>query len=171
MNIESIARVVRLPPRKVRYVIDQQLLPGARGAPQADVRGKPRSFTELEAFFVAGAALLLEGGIKRGTVIAILKRLAVMPWPLTPGPLPLSSMQRGAAQPRTGMEAAFSWAREPTALHIGDGVNLRLVSGKVDTGWVEPRTWAPLRPDYVPQVSITVDFAQLRARFTAAAAW
>src|SRR4051812_31189277 len=132
MDIDTIARCIRLPPRKVRYVLDQGILPGTRGRPQIDLRGKPRHFTKAEALFVACCALMLEGGIRRGTVQEVMDRLAsLQPW--TDTAQQLSLRQRAVSRPRTASEALVAWSSEPTSLQVGDGVNLRIVSGPVDT--------------------------------------
>jgi hypothetical protein len=164
MDIDVIARRIRLPPRKVRYVLDHGLLPGTRGTLQADLRGRPRTFTPLEAFFVACAALLLEAGVKRGSVWQLMDRIVAMPWPVGRPPVRLSPLQGATVRPRKAMEAMYYWAREATVLEVGDGVHLRLLSGSIDTGWVAPPTWTPLHPDYQPVISFRIDFTQLYHR-------
>src|SRR2546423_342570 len=62
MDVRTIARRARLPVRKIRYVLDQRILPGLRGRLQKYLAGRPRSFTDMEGYCVACAALLLEGG-------------------------------------------------------------------------------------------------------------
>ena len=166
MDIQEIVRRARLPSRLVRYTIDQRLLPGLRGRLQKHLAGQPRSFTPMEAYFIACAALLLEGGAKRQTVTKVLARLAAMPWPAALETGSPTSRQRAVARPTTAVEAIYSWACEPTAtLCIGDGANLRIKLGRLDTGWIEPRAFAPLREDYQPRVLIELDLATLWAEF------
>ena len=49
--------------RKLRYVLDHQLLPGAQDVSQG--RGTARSFTPFESFALVVAALMLEAGLRR----------------------------------------------------------------------------------------------------------
>jgi hypothetical protein len=166
LDVQAIAQRVRLAPRKVRYVLDQRLLPGLRGRSQKNLAGQPRSFTAMEAFFIGGAALLLQGGAQRKTVTEVLARLADMPWPLPGG-----AAQANARQPRIGqrfktaIEAVYYHAGQPALVLIGDGVNLRLRLGEEDTGWVEPRSLARLEGAYRPSVVIQLDLAPLQAAF------
>ena len=47
---------------------------------------------------------------------------------------------------------------------LGRGGNLQLQLGTVDTGWIEPRTLAPLSEDYRPRVLVRLDLGQLPFR-------
>jgi hypothetical protein len=166
MDIQTIAGRAQLPARKVRYVLDQRVLPGLRGRVQKHLAGRPRVFTAMEGYCIACAALLLEGGVRRKTVVEVMGRLANMPWPVGPAKAErLTSGQRAAARPRTAIEALYYWAGEPAAVSIGDGVNLRLQLGAVDTGWIEPRTLAPLSEDYQPRVLVRLNLGRLRDGF------
>jgi hypothetical protein len=166
VDVQTIARRARLPARKVRYVLDQRVLPGLRGRLQKHLAGRPRSFTDMEGYFVACAALLLEGGAQRKTVTEVLARLADMPWPLpgTAAP-PQTLKQRVVARPPTALEAMYRAPGEPAEVLVGDGVNLRLRLRGADTGWVEPRSLARLDVAYRPSVTIRLDLAPLRAAF------
>jgi len=165
LDIDSIAKRVRLAPRKVRYVLDQRLLPGMRGRPQKNQVGQRRAFTVMEGFFIALAALLREAGVKRGTISDVLGHLAQMPWPILDVAWILSARQRLVARPDTGLAAVYVWACEPSRLQIGDGANLRLLLGKVDSGWLAPPSWAPLVVNYVPYVVVDINVGQLRTKF------
>jgi len=166
MDVQTIAQRVRLPARKIRYVVDQRLLPGMRGRVQAHLAGQPRSFTDMEGYFLACAAVLLQGGVQRKTVIQIMARVVDMPWPL-PGtkPAALKPRQRAVARPQTVAEAMYRAPGEPALLQVGDGGNLRLQLRGVDTGWVEPRTLGRLDPAYRPSVVIQLDLRPLQAAF------
>jgi hypothetical protein len=166
MDVQTLATKAGLPVRKVRYVLDQPVLPGLRGRLQTHLAGRPRSFTEREGYFIGLAALLLEGGVRRRTVIEVMERLANLSWPAVAARAGWpNATQRAVAPPRTALEAAYSWRCESAALLVGDGVNLRLRLGPVDTRWLEPRTLARLSEDYRPLVLIQVDLAQLRVGF------
>ena len=77
MDVHAIATQARLPIRTVRYVLDQRLLPGMRGRLQKHLAGQPRSFTELEGYAIACAALLLAGGVRRKTVIEVMEKASI----------------------------------------------------------------------------------------------
>jgi hypothetical protein len=165
MDLQTIARLTRLPLRKVRYAVDQKLLPGMRGRRQDDQAGRPRSYTALEGYFIALAALLLEGGVRRQTIVVVMERLVNLAWPLPGCSGQPSTYQKVVGQPATAAEALYRWAVEPTRLWIGDGINLRLQLGPIDSGWFEPRQGIPLRADYQPQVLIQVDLKGLQEKF------
>jgi hypothetical protein len=166
LDVQTIARWVRLSPRKVRYVLEQRLLPGLRGRSQKHLAGRPRSFTRMEAFFVSCAALFLEGGAQRKTVTEVLARLADMPWPVRGSPAEAAgSGWRTAPRFGTAVEAMYWLPEKPALLLIGDGINLRLQLGGEDTGWLEPRSLARLADAYRPIVTIQFDLAPLHAAF------
>src|SRR6187401_1268864 len=100
MDVQTIARLAGLPVRKIRYVIDQRLLPGLHGQLQTQRVGQPRSFTTQEGYFIACAAVLLQGGAQRKLVTELLSRLVDIPWPLPwwDGPPP-TPRQRVTSRP------------------------------------------------------------------------
>jgi hypothetical protein len=166
MDIQAIATRARLPVRKLRYVLDQRLLPGLRGRLQKHRAGRPRAFSPLEGYRVACAALLLGGGVRRKTVIAVMEWLAATPWPIDPREAGRRTAMRHTVAPlRSVSEALYSQARKPVEVWIGDGVSLRVRLGVIDTGWLEPHTLALLSTDYRPRVLIQVDLGQLGTGF------
>ena len=166
LDVQTIAQRVGLSPRKVRYVLEQRVLPGVRGRPQKHLAGQPRSFTLMEAFFIGCAAALLQGGVQRKTVAELLARLADMPWPL-PGcaAQPKSSKPRVPRAFKTAVEAVCLHSGDPAFVLVADGVNVRLRLGEEDTGWLEPRTRARLAEGYRPSVIIQLDLAPLQTAF------
>jgi hypothetical protein len=168
MDVQMIARGARLHARKIRYIVDQRLLPGMRGRVQMNLAGRPRSFTELEGYFIACAALLFEGGARRNTIMAAFARLADMPWPLSTADVsPSTLLQRVLTQPRTALEALYYAPGEGAQVLIGDGVNLRLKLRGADSGWIEPRSLARLDDSYHPSVVVQLDLQLLQAAFVA----
>ena len=59
-DLARIAATSGLSPRKLRYTLDNDLLPGRVGASRG--RGVPRSFTPYEAFGLVLATQMLEAG-------------------------------------------------------------------------------------------------------------
>src|SRR5262249_21039434 len=154
--------LIRLPVRKVRYVLDQKLLPGQQGRLQTHRAGRPRSFTRRDAFFLAAAALLLTGGIRRLTVRSVMQHLTELTWPKEPTSQPTRHHRPGNYRPPNGIEAVYAHSSISTALLcIGDGVNLRLTSATRTSAWLEPRSGATLSSDYQPQVVIQLDLHSL----------
>src|SRR4051812_35506665 len=100
MDVQTISQRAGLPVRKIRYVLDQRILPGMRGRLQKQLAGRPRFFTDLEGYYIACAALWLEGGVKRKVVSDPLDRLGNAPWP-PPGVAssPASLMERAVGLP------------------------------------------------------------------------
>lgn len=167
MDVQTIAERARLPARRIRYTVDQRILPGLRVRLQKHRPGQPRTFTVFEGYSVALAALVLVGGVQRQTVTMVMERLMTMPWsagsPETSTP---TAKQRAAAHARSWLEALYYWGCEPTALLIADAANLRVQVGAIDTGWTEPRSMARLNPDYRPRVVVTVDLGPVHAAFS-----
>jgi hypothetical protein len=168
MELQDIADAVRLPVRKIRYVLDQGLLPGCRGKVQKHAVGRARHLTVLEGCFIGAGALLLEAGVRRRTIRNMLQALAELPalhsWQGQP-----SLLQRavGSKQNISLLQAAYRFAHagEPTAMLIGDGSHLQIRSGPLSTAWLENRSGVALTPDYVPLVLIQLDLTGLRAKF------
>ena len=163
LDVQAIARCVHLPLRKVRYVLDQRVLPGLRGRQHRHLAGQPRCFTSLEAFYIGAAALLLQSGVQRKTITELLVRLGDLPWPPPGCGLPKASVQ--PTHYENAQLAAHAARGEPAVIWIGDGVNLRLQLGEVDTGWLEPRSLAPLDKSYRPCVVLQLDLVPLQKMF------
>lgn len=157
MDVQRIATIAHLPARLVRYILDQRLLPGLRVRLQRHLVGQPRSFTALEGFGIACAAVMLQGGIRRQIVIDVFDFLADMTWTFSKHP--------PRARPRKAVEALFNEIRSPLQVIIADGVHIRLLVGKIDTGWLEPKTQAQLAPQYQPRITITLDLKRLQDAF------
>lgn len=169
MDVQTIAQQSGLSLRKIRYVLEQRLLPGLRCRVQKNLAGQPRLFTPMEGFAIALVALLLEGGTKRETVSRLIDRLIEIPWP-PPGmtqPAP-RRRQRPTPKPCTALEALYKAREQPSLVLMGDGVNLRLRLGSLDTGWFEPQSLARLDGTYRPAVVIQLDLAPLLVRFGSA---
>jgi hypothetical protein len=164
ITLEDISRRIGISREKLRYVIDQRMLPdrledwsqldtewGSRG------RGTPRRFTPYEAFCVACAAILLNAGLRRQTVKHCLKILCSPPNPRIPDM---------ATSP---LRWAFDRAGEPL-VEVGDGVHVRMRDappGKrsfVYLGWLHSESGARLAA-YEPLIKLSLDVAKLRASF------
>jgi hypothetical protein len=166
MDVQMIAQRAQLSARKIRYILDQRILPGVRARQETHQAGQPRFYTKMEGFFIAFAALMLEGGVQRKTIIEALARLVDMPWPfLGEEAGPLTPLQKALSTSRTALEALYNIPGGQAEILIGDGVNLRFKVPKADTGWFEPRSLARLAGDYRPLVVIQLDLGSLKSRF------
>jgi hypothetical protein len=163
MDVQTIAERAQLPLRKVRYVLEQRVLSGLRGKPQLHLAGRPRTFTPLEGFLIATAALLLEGGLRRRTVSAVMDRLAHMPWP-PPLAEPRRRTSRAEGEAGTAVKALFL-SQTRARLFIGDGANLRVQVDGPLSGWLEPHQFLPLSERYRPRLVVELDLELLRNEF------
>ena len=73
-SLAQIAKLTGINAERIRYVIDQKLLPGLRNECSVG-RGTPRIFTAVEAFAVACAAFMITAGLRRSTVAKCLDLL------------------------------------------------------------------------------------------------
>ena len=148
-----------IPAERLRYVLDQKILPGTRDAPPrwSSGRGTARRFTGFEAFGIACAALLIGAGLRRQMVS---KCMDLLVEPVVSGsrdfehvPLAMAFGQRSSA-----------W------LEIGDGSRIRLRGSEdyrkrpLQWGWFEIGT-GQAQPAYDPLVSLGINTAKLRRCF------
>lgn len=155
MEVLEIAEATGLPLRRLRYVLEHRVLPGAERASQG--HRVTRHFTGFEGFGIALAALLLEAGLRRAAVARCIRTLVTAPVParFPKGQCPLLHVY--------GLTS-------PARLEIGDGVNLRLsaatpaaTSRKLpDTGWLQIATGAEVGGAYNPMVAVVIDVGRLR---------
>src|SRR4051812_10453363 len=93
IDIHVIALAARVSPQVARYVVDQRLVPNARGRLQEGVAGRPRSFQPVEGFSLVCAARLYASGVQRKAIGQLFRWLAELPWP-PPGTAPQRSLVR-----------------------------------------------------------------------------
>jgi hypothetical protein len=154
LEVIQIAKATGLPLRRVRYVLEHDVLPGAEQASKG--HRVTRDFTGFEAFGIALAALLLEGGLRRAVVARCVATLVATP---VPARYPQGHCPLMYAYTLTG----------PSRLEVGDGVNLRLAAApprpgrpSLDTGWLQAATGAAVTGTYAPMVTVGVDVGRLR---------
>jgi hypothetical protein len=150
MDIQTISKRTQLSLRKLRYVLDHRLLPGTRVQLAVNAAGQPRQFTEFEGFAIAAAAALLDGGLKRDSVIRFFSALADFSWDVFRG------------KPQNALLNVFSSADVPALCQFADDTNIRVVLAQRDSGWVQPHTNAKLDANYRPRVTVELDLARLR---------
>jgi hypothetical protein len=146
-----------LPVRKLRYVLDHAVLPGHRGV--AGGHGVPRTFTPYEGFGIALAARLLDAGLSRRLIVAV---LAVACRPTG------STRARGRAIAPADVPLFRAYSARAGTLEIGDGRFLRLraprcpgVGDALDTGWLAVDSSGRPAVDYTPGVHVTAELGGL----------
>jgi hypothetical protein len=158
VEVLQIAEATGLSLRRLRYVLEHRVLPGAERASQG--HRVTRHFTGFEAFGIASAALLLEGGLRRAAVARCIRTIVATPVP--------TRFPRG----QSPLQHVYS-LRGRARLEIGDGVNLRLSTEPdpalaagcrkpADTGWLQIATGAAVGGAYSPMVMVTIDVGRLR---------
>ena len=154
MTIYEISTRLGISTRRLRYVLEHDVLPSWRSASEG--RGNERSFEGFEAFGIACAAWMLQGGLRCATVKQLFA--AVCP--------------SGGIMKKNPLFQAFI-ARGDSTFEIGDGVNVRLSSatrpraGNSDTGWRQIATGAELSDNYEPDIRIQINVGKLRSKLKA----
>ena len=149
-DLAEIARSSGVPVRKLRYVLDHRLLPGAHDASQG--RGHARAFTPFESFAIVVAALMLEAGLRRALVRDC-----------------LAALGRGSVRriDQIPLYRAFSHG-EPARLEIGDWKFVRLTVADhplwpaLDTGWMALGGGQPPDDEYTPLIGVVLDVGRIR---------
>jgi len=149
MDLQILASRTQLPQRKLRYVIDHDLVPGLKLEIAENEVGRPRRFADDAGFGIACAASLLEAGLHRAAVRQFLETLLgfATPRPLTGRDILIAVLQREL----------------PAVAELGDGVNIRIRvdDPKFDSGWMQPRTNAKLAKDYEPNALVRLNLRHI----------
>jgi hypothetical protein len=160
-TLADIEEKTALHAERLRYVVDSEILPGARNrhlfARSNYGRGVARRYLPLEAFGIVLAHLLLDGGLKKNHVAGFFDLLCEY----RPG--------TGRSIENTLLYQAYTRA-EIVSLEIGDGVNVRFTARSLQAAdtmvgsWVQVETHARL-VDYAPLVSVVINLEKLRRFF------
>jgi hypothetical protein len=151
-DLAEIAESSHLSIRKIRYVLDNGLLPGGKVASRG--RGAARRFTGFEAFGIATATLMLEAGLRRALVRDCMTALC---------------RAVGRDVHLIPLYRAYE-ARGEACLKVGDWLYMRLLvegsrpTPSLDTGWLPLTGTEPASPSYAPLVCLSLDVAQVRGR-------
>ena len=156
MELQELARRTALPLRRLRYVVDHDLVPGLNYRLASDEAGRPRQLAQDAAFGVACVAALLQGGMKRTEATSFIAALLDFPY----------RTKKGESWPGHHILSRFLTAGGDGHVRLGDGVNLWLEltihDHLLDTGWRERRTGAALAKGYAPRLVIDLDVGWLR---------
>lgn len=136
INIGSLARASGIPQRRLRYVLDHNLLPGVQLS-AADARGT-RILQDFDAFAVLLAARMLAVGCPKGMVQATVGRLYA------------------GAKSRGTLSLQALWARKVRALRLGD---MRAVFAE---GCWYTFAGQELPAEYKPEIELRFELTELR---------
>lgn len=157
VDLQELADRTGLPLRKLRYVVDHELLPGMKFKISAHEAGRPRHFAQDAALGIALIAMLLDAGLRRTAAKEFVRALLDLP------------MQDGKGGIFRGYEV-LRWMSDRGSevwVELGDGTHLRMKFDDWESGWLEPSRGARLDKNYRPITSLRVDLAALRDRILA----
>jgi hypothetical protein len=155
-SLAEIHQRTRIAESRLRYAVDQKLLPDLRS--QCPIgscgRGTARRFTDLEAFALACAVLLLEAGLRRQTVKDCMDCLC-------------GSRPHGNQRARSSLQEVFD---DPAVveLQIGDACLIRLghregcQGASTLGGWTRITKNVGRLSGHVPSVIVSIHVAPLR---------
>lgn len=164
-DLRRIATLTGLPLRKLRYVVDHELLPGMKFQIAANETGRPRRFGPDVAFGIACIATLLEGGLQSAAAYRFFDAILHLS-------IPWGSRQE-AWHGAEILSTFIDRGKSGQAL-LGDGrnvrLNLQMRDGQIDTDWhlthkVDPHrtTHTSRRSDgYSPRTLVALDLGRLR---------
>jgi hypothetical protein len=152
-DLAGIQNATGIRVQRLRYVIDQGLLPGGSGPSWQRGRGTPRVFTAYSAFGVACAALLLKAGLR----LSVIKRC-----------MEIVCSYNGDRHDVSEIPLYQAFMQRSTAhLEVGDGDYIRLQGSEdylrhpLSFGWIDISTREVVEM-YEPLVTIRIDVARLR---------
>ncbi len=154
MDLQELSERTGITRRKLRYVLDHDLVPGLRIEIAEGEAGRPRKFHEDVGVGIVCAAHLLTMGMRHEKIRWFLEGLVT----LTIGGKPaLSSLFE-----RHGDLADQGDPFESEAF-LGDGVNIRLTlkNANYDSQWRAPQNPAPLAANYKPKSQAVLNLGRI----------
>lgn len=144
MDIAEIARRTKIKPERLRYVLDRGAVPN--GSRFGQGRGSARDLPDNEAFVVAAAAKLIDGGVRKPFARGFIR-----------------GMTAGHAPQWTKIREDMLQKDSVAVMEVGDGVYIRVrQANKAEAPkWVRLRDRQPAPEGYVPVVVVSVDMAAL----------
>lgn len=156
MDLQELANRTGLPLRKLRYVVDHNLVPGLNYKLAESEAGRPRRFAPDVGFGIACVTALLHAGLQRTAATEFVAAMLDVPfrWPsgkMLYGHQVLSEFCRRGSEGR---------------MFLADGVNVKIdvkiSDATVPAKWCEPHTGATLAEEYEPRVVVELDIGRLR---------
>lgn len=150
MDLHELHERTGIDPRRLRYCLDHDLIPGLQIDLAPREAGRPRKFADDVGFGIVCAAKLLELGVSHAVIRRFLQ-----------GILDIVVTVAGRRHPAL---CGVLEHRYPAIAYLGDGEYVRLVGSAPpwDSRWTRPGKRAKSAEEYVPQVQITLDLGRIR---------
>ena len=148
-DLKHVSDRLSLPIRRLRYVLDQDLVPYRDWLVVEDDVGHPRRFDEITAVYIACSALLLESGHKRDAIRDLMKAIGKVQ-PKGRNPLNVPILGQAVLSNRSAV------------VKVGDGKYVRWIVGKQDSGWVNPGPPPAKLKTYTPKIIVEVNLGEIR---------
>ena len=148
-DLRDVSNRIGLPIRRLRYVLEQELVPNRTWFVVEDDVGHPRRFDRITAVYIACAAFLLEAGHKRDAIRELMEAISkVQPEGRNPFGVP------------TLAHAVLS--QVSATVKFGDGRYVRWIVGKKDSGWVDPESPQKKLANCEPKIVVDINFGVVR---------
>ena len=147
MDLQTLHSRTGLSLRKLRYVVDHELVPGMKIVLAPGEAGRPRQFADDIGWAIACAAALLESGVQR-TIIP--KFLEV-----------LRSIEVESGNDRAPVIPCLLRNPQPAEALLADGTHVKLTVYVNDFGWRTLDGKMSPAPKKKPRVTISIDLGQI----------
>ncbi len=148
MDLTELVRRTGIERRKLRYVLDQQLVPELRINVVDDEVGRPRQFADDVGLAIVCAAKLLDLGLAHDTIRDFLSGLIYV------------KFQAGDSQ--TALVHLLG-NEEPACAEFGDGRTVRIrAQNDATTPWTSLKKPHRQVADFSPMITVTLDLGQIR---------
>ncbi len=149
MDLSTLACRTRLERRRLRYVLDHELVPALKIKIVNDESGRPRNFADDVGVGIACAVTLLDLGLPHETIRQFLTALLDVKLKPTDSHRALHTILKSPLRP---LDAYVDFG--------GDGC-VRLNLAGYDTGWLKPGKKSP-RANFAPGVIVRLNIGQIR---------
>ena len=147
MDLSELSSRTGIDRRRLRYVLDHELVPRLHIEIAADSAGRPRQFGEDVGFGIVCAVRLLDLGLRHETIRTFLGGLLEIKIRSSDPYIALSFVLGGN-----------HWA----LAELGDGNRVRIQFEKSDTGWFIPGQGSRRDRSFAPLGSVTLDIGRIR---------
>lgn len=154
MDLQELSERTGITRRKLRYVLDHDLVPGLKVAIAEGEVGRPRKFHGDVGVGIVCAAHLLDMGLRHEQIRWFLEGITTLSIGGKPALLCLFERHSDLASQGEPFESeAF----------LGDGINIRLTLKNLDydSKWRAPQNPAPLAATYVPKSQVVLNLGRI----------
>ena len=150
LDLRELSARLSLRIDRLRYVLNQELVPHRDWFNAEDEVGRPRRFDLVTAVFIGCAAYLLEGGQKRDSVREIMRAIGRIQPDYRRNPLHLPILGHAVN------------SNANATVQVADGARVRWKVGRKDTGWIDPGPPLLRDDEFTPKVIVAMDFGLIR---------